>query len=63
VCDFGGPTVRVHLVGVLITFEKNFYRLPFTPPSLVAKSVLHFVVHVFVCFVYLRGLELFHKNL
>jgi hypothetical protein len=23
---------RVHLVGVLISFEKNFYRLPFTPP-------------------------------
>jgi hypothetical protein len=25
----------VHLVGVSISFEKNFYRLPFTPPSLV----------------------------
>jgi hypothetical protein len=23
---------RVHLVGVSISFEKNFYRLPFTPP-------------------------------
>jgi hypothetical protein len=23
---------RVHLVGVSIFFEKNFYRLPFTPP-------------------------------
>jgi hypothetical protein len=23
---------RVHLVGVLISFEKYFYRLPFTPP-------------------------------
>jgi hypothetical protein len=23
---------RVHLVGVAISFEKNFYRLPFTPP-------------------------------
>jgi hypothetical protein len=23
---------RVHLVGVFISFEKNFYRLPFTPP-------------------------------
>jgi hypothetical protein len=22
---------RVHLVGVSISFEKNFYRLPFTP--------------------------------
>jgi hypothetical protein len=22
---------RVHLVGVLISFENNFYRLPFTP--------------------------------
>jgi hypothetical protein len=30
--DFGGPTERVHLVGVSISFEKNFYRLPFTPP-------------------------------
>jgi hypothetical protein len=27
---------RVHLVGVSI-FEKNFYRLPFTPPSLVRR--------------------------
>jgi hypothetical protein len=26
---------RVHLVGVSISFEKNFYRLPFTHPSLV----------------------------
>jgi hypothetical protein len=23
---------RVRLVGVSISFEKNFYRLPFTPP-------------------------------
>jgi hypothetical protein len=23
---------RVHLVGVSISFEKNFYLLPFTPP-------------------------------
>jgi hypothetical protein len=26
---------RVHLVGVSISFEKNFYWLPFIPPSLV----------------------------
>jgi hypothetical protein len=26
---------RVHLVGVSISFENNFYRLPFTAPSLV----------------------------
>jgi hypothetical protein len=26
---------RVRLVGVSISFEKNFYRLSFTPPSLV----------------------------
>jgi hypothetical protein len=32
VCDFGGSTERVHLVGVSISLEKNFYRLPFTPP-------------------------------
>jgi hypothetical protein len=32
VCDFGGPTARVHLVGVSISLEKNFYRLSFTPP-------------------------------
>jgi hypothetical protein len=31
-CDFGGPTERVHLVGVSKSFEKNFSRLPFTPP-------------------------------
>jgi hypothetical protein len=28
---------RVHLVGVFISFEKNFYRLPCTPPSLVRR--------------------------
>jgi hypothetical protein len=28
---------RVHLVGASIFFEKNFYRLPFTPPSLVRR--------------------------
>jgi hypothetical protein len=27
----------VHLVGVFISFEKNFYRLPFTPPSQVRR--------------------------
>jgi hypothetical protein len=26
---------RVHLVGVSMSFEKNVYQLPFTPPSLV----------------------------
>jgi hypothetical protein len=31
---------RVHLVGVSISFEKNFYRLPFTPPLWFAVSVL-----------------------
>jgi hypothetical protein len=30
---------RVHLVGVSISFEKNFYRLPFTPPLWFAVSV------------------------
>jgi hypothetical protein len=28
---------RVRLVGDFISFEKNFYRLPFTPPSLVRR--------------------------
>jgi hypothetical protein len=28
---------RVHLVGAFISFEKNFYWLPFTPPSLVRR--------------------------
>jgi hypothetical protein len=28
---------RVHLVGVSISIEKKFYRLPFTPPSLVRR--------------------------
>jgi hypothetical protein len=28
---------RVRLVGVFISFEKNFYQLPFTPPSLVRR--------------------------
>jgi hypothetical protein len=28
---------RVHLVGASISFEKNFYWLPFTPPSLVRR--------------------------
>jgi hypothetical protein len=43
VCDFGGPTERVHLVGVSISFKKNFYRLPFTPPlsgRLIGPSIL-----------------------
>jgi hypothetical protein len=31
---------RVHRVGVSISFEKNFYRLPFTPPLWFAVSVL-----------------------
>jgi hypothetical protein len=32
---------RVHLVGASISFEKNFYRLPFTPsPIWFAVSVL-----------------------
>jgi hypothetical protein len=31
-CYFVGLTERVHLVGLSISFEKNFYRLPFTPP-------------------------------
>jgi hypothetical protein len=31
---------RVHLVGVFISFEKNFYRLPFTPPLWFVVSVL-----------------------
>jgi hypothetical protein len=36
---------HVHLVGVSISFEKNFYRLPFTPPPLwFAVSVLQKVV-------------------
>jgi hypothetical protein len=46
---------RVHLVGVSISFEKNFYRLPFTPaPLWFAVSVLQvgslivFTVVVFV---------------
>jgi hypothetical protein len=30
---------RVHLVGVSISSEKNFYRLPFTPPLWFAVSV------------------------
>jgi hypothetical protein len=28
---------HVHLVGASISFEKNFYRLPFTPLSLVRR--------------------------
>jgi hypothetical protein len=28
---------RVRLVGVSISFEKNFYRLPFIPPTLVCR--------------------------
>jgi hypothetical protein len=35
---------RVHLVGVSISFEENFYRFPFTPPPLwFAVPVLHLV--------------------
>jgi hypothetical protein len=28
---------RVHLVGASLSFENNFYRLPFTPLSLVRR--------------------------
>jgi hypothetical protein len=28
---------RAHLVGASISFEKKFYRLQFTPPSLVRR--------------------------
>jgi hypothetical protein len=31
---------RVHLVGASISFEKNFSRLPFTPPLWFTVSVL-----------------------
>jgi hypothetical protein len=39
---------RVHLVGVSISFEKNFYRLPFTTPCLVRRigPSLSFIVLV-----------------
>jgi hypothetical protein len=30
---------RVHLVGVSISFEKNFYRLPFTPPPSLVRRI------------------------
>jgi hypothetical protein len=30
---------RVHLVGVSISFEKNFYRLPFTPPPPLVRRI------------------------
>jgi hypothetical protein len=29
---------RVHLVGASMSFEKNFYQLPFTPPTLVRRA-------------------------
>jgi hypothetical protein len=48
VCDFEGPTGRVHLVGVSISIEKNFYRLPFTPPPsgrLIGPSCFHLVLN------------------
>jgi hypothetical protein len=33
---------RIHLVGASISFEKNFYRLPFTPPPLSGSSFRSF---------------------
>jgi hypothetical protein len=30
---------HVHLVGVSISFEKNFYRLPFTPPPSLVRRI------------------------
>jgi hypothetical protein len=30
---------RVRLVGVFISFEKNFYRLPFTPPPSLVRRI------------------------
>jgi hypothetical protein len=42
----------VHLVGVPISFEKNFYRLPFTPASLVrgigpSDPCMHLTIYSF----------------
>jgi hypothetical protein len=36
--------IRVHLVGASISFKKNFYGLPFTPPLWFAVSVLQVVL-------------------
>jgi hypothetical protein len=33
---------RIHLVGVSISFEKNFYQLPFTPPPLAGSPYRSF---------------------
>jgi hypothetical protein len=30
---------RVHLVGISISFEKNFYQLPFTPPPPLVRRI------------------------
>jgi hypothetical protein len=43
---------RVHLVGVFISFEKNFYRLPFTPP-LSGSPYRSFNSHLLPCRGYL----------
>jgi hypothetical protein len=52
---------RVHLVGASISFEKNFYRLPFTPPPSLVRCIgpsnprfLHFMGKIPRYFSYLR---------
>jgi hypothetical protein len=51
---------HVHLVGVSISFEKNFYRLPFTPPLSGSpyRSFSHFHVFGCKCFILKKGKKL-----
>jgi hypothetical protein len=53
----------VHLVGVSISFEKIFYRLPFTPPSLVRRigpSTVALMLVILVPSVHLTVSFIFH---
>jgi hypothetical protein len=45
---------HVHLVGVFISFEKNFYRLPFTPPLSLVRRIgpsNGFALDIFLLFI------------
>jgi hypothetical protein len=54
---------RVRLVGVSISFEKNFYRLSFIPPLWFAVSVLQLLICSFELVVTLSLLSMFsNKN-
>jgi ribonuclease HI len=52
---------RVCLVGVFISFEKNFYRLPFTPPPLSGSPYRSFTNNQAEYRAVLKGIKLLRE--